>query len=360
MKWYETAFTYAWIFNTGRGLSVCIRLATGVGIIYDLGCSDEFSPTGFIAEHIAPYLKKYHDCSIAQCLMSHPHADHIQEVEAIIWRNDKKPALYPYLVTCPNDKAKGEEVDFSRIITKDNEELIGKYRETYKDRNPPLQTIQASSNDKDPKVPNLEYGLYYMVPPRVGAVHKNDNHLYGNGLSLVLYLFHGKQSLLIPGDITPPVMKEVLAGGEGIEKRYTYFSSNAPNGVPDDFHSKISSQPTLKKLLGNRGLSVLVAPHHGLESCYSPELFGAIKDSKPQINVICEKRHLSSSDGKVDSRYQCSEGAKGLRVDIDGEEEICYSVSTRNGHHILIIFQDGKATPRIFLRKDPEDLLKIA
>jgi len=32
-------------------------------------------------------------------------------------------------------------------------------------------------------------------------------------LSLVFYLRHGKNSVVIPGDITPDVMKELLPGG---------------------------------------------------------------------------------------------------------------------------------------------------
>ena len=362
-KWYETFYTYVWVFNTGRGLSICIRLPHNVGILYDLGSSQDFSPASFVEEHIAPRLTEYwlgkkdDRYAIAQCFMSHPHADHIGEIDKTIAHNDEKPLLYPCLLTCPNDKCEGEEVDFARIETEKNEKIIEKYRQSYegKRRSPPLQTIRS---EVPCYVRDVEYGLYYMDPPAVNELHKDSDQDYGNGLSLVLYLRHGNQTLLVPGDITPVVLAPILTAAYRVEKRYTYFGLK--NDSSSNYHERTSSQPTLKELLGNRGLSVLVAPHHGLESGFSEELFECIKDGKPMINVISEKRHLSESDGKVDQRYQTKDGAFGLPVDIDGKkEEQCFSVSTRNGHHILLIFQGTNRAPRVYLRSTPEELLDI-
>jgi len=348
--WYDTLYTYIWLFNTGRGLSVCIRLPHNLGIIYDLGSNNDFSPVKFMLENIIPRLK---NSSIAQCILSHPHADHISEIDFIIDRE-----LNPSLLTCPNDKENQDEdqkVDFERIIRDDNQDIINKYREAYKERNLPLQTIQKSSFGT---APNLEYGIYYLRPGYVALIHDNDSQKYCNGLSIVLYLRHRNQSILIPGDITPEVFKEVINGGSGVERRYTYFR-NEPPGTPSDFHKQTSSQPILRDLLQERGLSVLIAPHHGLESGFCKELFEVIKDNKPQINVISEKRHLSDSDGEVSQNYQSPNYSKGINVNIEGENESRYSVSTRNGHHILMIFEGTNSHPRIYLRKDPKELLNI-
>jgi len=126
--WWETNYTYIWIFNTGRGLSVTLRLPHNIGIIYDLGCSDEFSPTEFITDNILPHLtehKEYSNYKIAQCVLSHPHADHIQEIDAILADEDDQALIYPALITCPNDKEVGDlKVDFSRIEREDNKELM--------------------------------------------------------------------------------------------------------------------------------------------------------------------------------------------------------------------------------------------
>lgn len=352
-EWHKTFYTYIWVFNTGRGLSVCIRLPHNVGIVYDLGCGDDFSPANFICEKIAPRFAKYGKCRIAQCVISHPHADHFSEIDAF---SNSESCLYPYLLTCPNDKGSDDAVDFDRLETKDNAELLKKYRNSYKERNLPLQTI--CSDIVDCPVPNVEYGIYYVRPSQVSDIHENDDHMYGNGLSIVLYLRHGHQSLLIPGDITPESMSELLKDSENVEKRYTYFS-NAPHGIPEDFHMATSTQPALSDLLCKRGLSILVAPHHGLASCYSDELFKAMKNGKPLLNIISEKRHLSDSDGKVDPRYQSEKGASGLKVDVDGQVENRYSVSTRDGHHILVVFRGTDGAPHVYLRSNPEDLLTI-
>ncbi len=352
-RWHQTFYTYVWVFNTGRGLAICIRLPHNVGLMYDLGSSDEFSPTDFIRRYIAPKLTQYLKCTIAQCVLSHPHADHINAIDAVT-TDEKTPSLHPHLLTCPNDKVQGEEVDFSRLVNEDNKELLDKYRAGYARRTPPLQTFR---NDVPCTIPNVEYGFYYMVPPRVDAIHKASDQLYGNGLSLVLYVRHGNQTLLLPGDITPEVFEPVIDAVKDAEKRYTIFSQSDATG---DWHTRTSNQPTLKTLLRDRGLSVLVAPHHGLESCFSKKLFESIRGGKPIINVVSEKRHLSESDGKVDARYQSKDGAFGLDVDIDGttEKQRC-SVSTRDGHHILVIFRGTDAAPRVYLRSNPEDLLEI-
>lgn len=354
-KWHETFYTYIWVFNTGRGLAICVRFPHNTGILFDLGASEDFSPIEFVAKHIAPMFTPYKASKIAQCFLSHPHADHLSEISRIIDRDDDKALLHPYLLTCPNDKAEGEEVNFKRFINDDNRDLIAQYRKSYEERKPPLQSLES---DGKTYIPYVEYGFYYVHPPHVDKIHPDISQDYVNGLSLVFYLRHGKNSIVIPGDITPAVMKELLLGGKHISKRYTYFS-NVPTNLPPDFHTKTSSQPPLKTLLEQRGLSVLVAPHHGLESGFTPELFDAIKGNKPYINIISEKRHLSETEGKVDRRYQSANCAIGVPVNIEGKTEERYSASTRNGQHILVILSGTVDQPYVFLRSDPEDLLSI-
>lgn len=349
--WYETLYTYIWLFNTGRGLSVMLRLPHNVGILYDLGRSEEFSPTGFIAKNIAPNLRKYKETvSIAQCILSHPHVDHIAEIEAV-HDGESKPRLYPSLLTCPNDKNDQDDdlkVDFARIRRDDNADFIDKYRSAYRQRQLPLRTIESHNAN----TPNVEYGIYYAAPGLVGELYPEDDHLYTNGLSIVLYLRHGNQSILIPGDVTPEVMAAIIADNQRIEKRYTYFWE--AEAAEEDLHMQTGGQPALAHLLDERGLSILVAPHHGLESGFCADLFAAIDGGKTLLNVISEKRGSS-----IDDRYRSSDTAQGLVVDIEGKKEDRKSVSTKDGHHILIIFKGTDAAPHVYLRKKPEDLLEI-
>jgi len=233
-RWHQTLFTYVWVFNTGRGLSVFLRLPQRVGIFYDLGRDEDFSPTKFVREHIAPHLRRFNKCRIAQVVLSHPHGDHIAEIEAITQvEKEQVPVLFPGLLTCPHDKDDTEAVDFGRVNSSESaQHLIELYRKAYDCRKLPLQTITSES---DYSVPNVEYGIYYVRPPICATVHPKNDQDYTNSLSLVLYLRHGHQSILIPGDITPTAMRMILHDANGVEKRYTWFG-DVPKGMPSDTH----------------------------------------------------------------------------------------------------------------------------
>jgi hypothetical protein len=216
-----------------------------------------------------------------------------------------------------------------------------------------LQTIKYTS--KRPVPPNLEYGLYYIRPPKCEKLHGGDNE-YGNATSIMFYLRYGSNSMLLPGDMTPEGMSHVLRQAEGTEKRYTVFSRSLTTDHPN-WHDKTYDQPSLNGLLKDRGLSILVAPHHGLQSCYSTDLYAAIKGGKPQLVVISDKKKLSDTDGKVHPNYQSADGASGLDVEVEGQlEKGKRSVSTMKNGHILICF-NGTGVPRVFTNPDPERLL---
>lgn len=356
--WTTSFKTHIWVFNVGRGLSIFIRTPLNQGIIYDFGSSEEFSPSDFLQEHILPHLDKYKECRVAQIFISHPHADHIASIGCLSNAQEEKSDIYPNLLTCPHHKtdgsAKPEDLDWKRIKNPNGSETnIETYKKLYEHRNLPLQTILY---DSERSVPNLEYGLYYVRPPVVADIFPENDQEYGNGVSLVVYYRHGYHTLLIPGDVNPDAIKHLLDEGEGMEKRYTVLDRRQSTNHPN-WHQITGDQPSLKLLLGERGLSILVAPHHGLESGFSEDLYKAIKDGKPGLVVLSEKRHLSETDGKVEPYYQCPDGAKGQKVLIEGKGEDRYSVSTRNGHHILILFQGTGGSPQVFLEKDPKDLL---
>lgn len=360
-QWVSSQKSQVWVFNVGRGLCIFIRTALNQGILYDISNSDDFTPSAFLKENVLPHLSAYKECKVAQCVLSHPHSDHIADIDALCDPSIEKSALRASLHTCPHDKSEGpakpEAVDFSRIRNREGEEpLVEKYRAMYAKRSPPLQTIQYES---DRTVPNLEYGLFYVRPPVVAELFPTDDQEYGNGLSHVVYYKHGFHTVLLTGDINPDTMKHLLDEGKGLEKRYTYFDRQKMAQHPS-WHEKTDGQPSLKSLLGNGGLSLLLAPHHGLESGYSEDLYRAMRGGKPGLVVISEKRHLAENDGSVDARYQSASGAAGQSVTIEGRAESRYSVSTRDGHHILILLQGTGGKPEVFLERDPMKLLDRA
>lgn len=346
--WTNNDFkTYIFIFNVERGLSIFIRTGINLGIIYDCGSSSNFSPTAFIKQHLVKNLDSYQNKKIAQLILSHPHADHISEVSEFI----EGKLLAPDLVTCPHDKPEGkDEVINWNLITNDNTELINTYRALYKERRLPLQTIHYNNTRF---IPNLEYGLYYIKPPIVENNLHSAAQEYSNAISIVFYLKHGQNSILIPGDITPQAFKYILEQKPGTEKRYSILEANK---TERNWPKQTDTQPSLYSRI-KEGISVLVAPHHGLESAYSPEFYNICKDNKPHLVVISEKRHTGKNDGNIADEYQHDTGSQGTDVVIAGKEEPRYSISTKNNDHILIIF-DGNPKFKTYLEKNPEDLLK--
>lgn len=353
LAWQDSFSTHIWIFSVGRGNAAFIRTGLNQGFILDMNAAD-FDPGKFVRKKLLPKLDAYKGNKIAQAVLSHPHADHIAQCEEL----EEQKVLHPTLLTCPHDKDFGdgtlsaEKLNWKRIKNFDSDkELVATYKNLYKRRQLPLQTIQFEAKRT---IPNLSYGVFYVRPPICEDLHPTDDNAYGNCTSIVFYLRHGNNSILFPGDMTPEGMKHLLDEEEGAEKRYTVFERQWTQDNPN-WHKENSRQPALRKLLRDGGLTVLVAPHHGLESCYSEELYDAIKGGKPRLVVISERRLTRENDGSTDQRYQSESGASGLTVQCEGVVENRRSLTTKNGHHILIVF-DGSGGPRVFAEKDPDKL----
>jgi len=358
MDWSYKNSTQIWIFSVGRGNAAFVRTGLNQGFVLDMNATD-FDVADFIERNFVPKLDKYKENAIAQAVLSHPHGDHIAQCE----RLQKGKQLYPTLLTCPHDKNfsdgsdSKEKLNWKRIKNRATDTAaVDAYKGLYKDkdRHPPLQTIQFASKRT---IPNIEYGLYYIQPPKCEALHPSDDNAYGNSTSVMFYLRHGSNSILFPGDMTPEGMQHILGEREGTQKRYTVFDRQATANHPE-WHTKSLDQPGLKALLRDRGLSILVAPHHGLESCYSPDLYAAMRLGKPQLVIISERRKKKDDDsaGKIHDNYSKDVGASGLDVEVDGKKDPGRRrLTTVNGHHILIVFE-GSGAPRVFAEKDPAKL----
>lgn len=343
--------TYVWVFSVGRGLSCFIKLGCGYGIMYDIGKGTSFNSFEFIEKGIKPHLKKYNGKSYAQVILSHPHSDHISQVDSL------KSADIE-LVTCPNDICENEKINFDRINNPgDSAGLVNRYKQFYSERNPPLCTIDTHSPDC-----LIEYGIFYYRPPILEKEYPSDDQLYTNSLSLILYIKHENTTILIPGDITPDILKKILNDEEGTEKRYSILRNNSMSSIKKWYSTTSDDAPSLGKLLRRYGLTFLIAPHHGLESGFCKELFENIKDNKVDINIISEKKHHEGDKaGDIDCRYQSEKYSKGVAVSIKepGGKLRCekkYSVSTIKDDHVLLRLEtSGK---KVVISKDPYLLLE--
>jgi hypothetical protein len=350
MPWNTNNDVYLWIFNVGRGSAAFLKTPHNQGMLFDIACSSEFSTSQFILDNLHEKLTKYGGNKIAQAIITHPHYDHFSDCGPLT-DNDK---LRPTLITCPHDKEPGNAVKWDRIKNRDGNRSLPIYKKLYAGRGLPLQTIQHESSVTP--FYDFEYGLYYVQPKVCDTLHTVDNE-YGNSLSIVTYLRYGANSVLLPGDLTPLAMEKILSQTEGVEKRFTVFDKRVQSQHPR-WTTETFDQPSLKSLLQTHGLSVLVAPHHGLESCYSPELYASIKTGKPDIVAISEAYALGENQGRIDQRYQSESGSHGLSISINGNASFRRSATTKS-HHILVRM-NGSGKPKVYCEERIEDLMRWA
>lgn len=336
-----------YMFNVGRGLSILIKTPLNNIIIYDLGSSDDLSPISdiyskndFFSNMVTLDGKK-----IAQCLISHPHLDHVLDLT-----DDNVDFIKENcnLITCQNDKSDnevGHAINFKRINNPgENVSQIDNYKSLYSDRSLPLRTINPDKDGIDFKM-----GYYYITHKQANALFDKDNQKYTNSLSIVLYLSYGDKSILIPGDITPEAFKLIL--NAKCEKRFTDYKTKASEQNRINWSMRTGDQPSLKALITTKRLSLLVAPHHGLESGYPECLFSAVGEKKPSLILISEGKH-SEKSGNIDKRYQNGIASNGMII----ANSRRYSLTTRNDGNIKIIIQ--KNNIELQTKSDWKDLFE--
>ncbi|HNR90525.1 MAG TPA: hypothetical protein PKM65_19470 [Spirochaetota bacterium] len=341
MKINKNSHTEIRIINVERGLSILIKTPQSYCILYDLGSTSSFSPVATFYKNklfdtFVPYTEpEKNSKKIAQCIISHPHLDHISDLNIDNTNILKENSFY---VTCQNDKVEGKsdrdnksghKINFKRINNPENAaDEIENYKDLYKTRNLPLSTL---IHHDESITKNLKIGYYYITHQTADGLFPEDNQKYSNSLSIVLYISHGDNSILIPGDVTPEAIKLIIDGK--CEKRFTDYSIIQGANKKIEWATSTSDQPNLKTLL-KRGLTILVAPHHGLESGYPDYLFEVMGEKKPDLIIISEKTHNSSNSGSTHKNYQNGIASSGR----NHKNEWRYSLSTVNDSHIKITF----------------------
>lgn len=347
-KWTKSDKTIVIVFNVGRGLAIFIRMPNNKCIIYDMGSSEDFSPAEVIKDEFIDtgYIK-----GVSQLFVSHPHKDHFQESDVMIGGTIKQESIE--LITMPNFEdfseedsvgRKNEKLDETFLSQQMSEDDIKQYKAIYADRKPPLCVVYADDKHDNSVNEDIECGLFYMRPPDVKEIHGESVQEYGNGTSLCFYYRHNKHVIWIQGDITPEVMKKMInASSDEIERRFSHLKA-ANLQENDSLYGynplRSGDNPYPSSLLSDADMRLInVAPHHGLQSCYSEDFFEV---ANPIVNIISESH---GNNGTVDRRY--SNHDKGVYVrsgedcsqDTGGKRK---SLTTRkDGHILMVLGSDG-------------------
>lgn len=308
------------IFNVGGALATYTEI-DDKKIIVDIGKSEDFNP---VIDFLLPLFEKRKNKKskeepskfyIDQLILSHPHNDHIACIK------DFDESFYVELLTCPHnndDMSKDEE---AREKEKVNWELFEKndnldyLRKMFKGRRPPLV---ESYKDKQ--------FIYYLQPKVVeDSEDLNSAENYPNNISISTFFIINGHRIYLPGDIQKNGMKELL------EKK---------------FHLR-------KKL--EAGVDILIAPHHGLRSSFSAEMFKSMKNGKTRcLNIISEKPNTDDSRN-VDSRYSSSDYCSGEN-NLGTKDEPSYQIKTSHGH--IFIDYSQRDNPKIEIISDVDELIK--
>lgn len=262
------------VWNVKRGNAISLHLPNGKTVMVDCGASDDCSP-------VSELYSRYGVKTIHELIVTHPHADHMADMATMRSLN-----MGPTVFCRPKGISE-------KAIRSDNtdKDVVDEYFAVDQQYNGKLE---ASDDIKNPA--NTGGVRFRIFMPT--SCSENDL----NNRSQVVIVSYGSEKILLPGDCTPAAMKELLKVQE--------------------FTDELA------------GTTIIVAPHHGHESCYCPELMEELESNS--VLKIC-----IISDGKDTDEVSASDkyGAKckGLVFRYDsGTSELRRCLTTRKDGQILV------------------------
>ncbi|MBR9706690.1 MBL fold metallo-hydrolase [Candidatus Pacearchaeota archaeon] len=223
------------IYDVNHGNAIHVKTPNDKDVMIDCGSN---SSTGFSpSKHISGQQR-----SIDYLIVSHPHCDHISDIENFVGCH------HPQILQRP-------EVSIEEILEANQsycEDIIETYYEFQKSYNSPLEEGES------PKNPEWGGGAKFINYSLEGETNLNN-------ASKVSFLSYLNFTILFPGDIEESGWKKLLGMG--------YFKE------------------WLKKT------DILVASHHGRESGYCNEIFEYLN---PYLTIVSDGRF---SDTSATNRY---------------------------------------------------------
>ena len=268
------------IFDVEHGFCAFVRSPNGYGLLIDCGRSEGFSPVKYILQNEISSLRKFNGFNLAQFILTHPHDDHLNDVEALA--RDLRPAIM----------VRQKTYDWEEV--KSGSPLRGEYGN--------LDMFSAWQESYDRRIGSPDWGMklenHWLTPQRAKEL---DEAKFVNNSSIVTVIEYNGFKAVFPGDLEEAGWRELLRDPSFV------------NSI--------------------RGATLFVASHHGHSSGYCGEIFEVM--GKPVCNVVSAR----AGDDHVSRAYSSLENAEGF--DYEGGTRRMFS--TRNDGSIFVeVGEDGK------------------
>jgi beta-lactamase superfamily II metal-dependent hydrolase len=279
------------IFNVERGFCSFVRSPNNYALLIDCGSSANFSPIKYILDNEIPYVTEIEGYKLAHFVCSHPHDDHISDIERL------KKELEPKTITGWRftwDEVKDpDEKDENAYLNLDS---YGKLRDSY----------TATSTPTDWGMTFETLGLSVSDAKKINP----DRQRFANNSSIAVMLQYMRWKFFFSGDLMEDGWEELL-------KR-------------DSFQNAL------------KGTDFFITPHHGHKSGYNSKIYEVM--GKPEINIVSEK-----SGEEVYTAYSDSEHAIGIKIN----EQTRRALTTRKDGSIVVkISDEGNASITLRNLKD--------
>ena len=262
--------------DIGLGTSILIE-SSETNIIFDCGQDSGNEKNSF---------KELGDKTLHLLVLTHPHKDHIGSLISRYYVNPlqiKKNNYIPkYLIEKQIDEANNRH---DKWVFHKYKELNDMYTQSV-----PYEKSYNNPNN------NGKIFITHFTPYFRDSEDLND-------YSLATFLLYEGYKMLLMGDNTPKNIVKLM------NDRY--------------FKNKI------------KNIDVLLAPHHGRESCYVSEF---VKHVNPTITIISDSSEINNESAS--NKY--TDNCEGMYVTKNGKREFRACLTTRNDGDITLTIDDSK------------------
>lgn len=263
-------------FDVDLGNCTYIKTPNGTNVLFDVGSNETFSPIEYI---------KNRNEDLDYLIISHPHEDHISDLlnmdftiePKVLTRNENIPVE---LIQDRRDNAKNEE----------DKNKFDKYLDLNNRFNHPV------SDEKNPENPKINGGVDFKFFIPNFEEERNDLNDY----SLAVLISYSNRKVLLMGDNT---LKNI---------------------------EKMRKNPFWNEI---RNVDILLAPHHGRDSCYDVDFVNHVN---PSLTIISDE---SGTNDSASTKY--SEKSRGYNVFKNGEYDERSCLTTRKDGMIRVTISNN-------------------